>query len=127
MGKHWHLRGCVCLLCTVTVLTAETVHLSHVGVCLEKPGEPDLRPPQGCNEPGQPHSRNVSISTLATANSTGSSATVAMSLSPVVFDADDVRLDLQPPFTTEESGPSPGAKPLLNATLMRKIIDRSRG
>jgi hypothetical protein len=108
----------------VAVLPVETAHLSHAAVCFEQPSEPDLGSPEGCHETWQPHSRSVSINTLATANSTNSS-TIVYAASPVVFDADDVRLDVQPPFTTEESGPAPPVAPFFDAALVRKIIERS--
>jgi hypothetical protein len=107
MRKNRCLCGGVCLACIAAALLVETAHLGHTAVCLEQRIEPDLGPPEGCNEREQPHSRNVSITALATANATSSSATVVTSQSLVLFDADDVRLDQQPPFTTEEPGPLP--------------------
>ena len=66
MRKYRHVCGCICLACMGIVLTAETAHLSHAAVCLEQTTGRDMAPPESCNEPVQQHSRNVSISTLAT-------------------------------------------------------------
>jgi hypothetical protein len=56
---------------------------------------------------------------LTAANST-TGTVVIVSPSLVVFDADDVRLDLKPPFTTEKPGPASRVPP-----FSRKIIERS--
>jgi hypothetical protein len=116
--------GPVCFLCMGAVLVMEAAHLSHAAVCVEPPSGPDLGPSEGCNEPGQPHSRNVSINTLTTANST-STTTYVVAASPVVFDADDVRLDQQPPFTTEQPGSAPRGAPFFDPALVRWMIERS--
>jgi hypothetical protein len=42
-----------------------------------------------------------------------------------VFDADDVRPDQQPPFTTQESGPAPRAAPFVDEALVRWMIELS--